>query len=135
MAGVSAHCVHAPRGRSHDPGFSYELFTTRNIGFVTEAEQARLRQATIFVCGVGGMVEPLFMALVRAGIGRFVIADIDVFEVSNLNRQVFANAGTVGRPKAEAAAEAARAINPEIEIEVLEPNGRSACRRSRDAAR
>jgi molybdopterin-synthase adenylyltransferase len=101
------------------PGFSYELFTTRNIGFVTEAEQARLRQVTVFVCGVGGMGGAAFMALVRAGIGRFVIADIDVFEISNLNRQVFANAGTVGQPKAEAAAEAARAINPEIEIEVL----------------
>ncbi|QCI62933.1 ThiF family adenylyltransferase [Phreatobacter stygius] len=99
--------------------FDYRRFTTRNIGFVTEAEQQRLRAATVFVCGVGGMGGAAFMALVRAGIGRFVIADIDVFEVSNLNRQVFANAATIGAPKAESAAAAARAINPEIEIEVL----------------
>lgn len=99
--------------------FDYARFTTRNIGFVTEAEQQRLRDATVFVCGVGGMGGAAFMALVRAGIGRFVIADIDVFEVSNLNRQVFANAATIGASKAESAAAAARAINPEIAIEVL----------------
>lgn len=99
--------------------FSYAEFTTRNLGFVAEGEQARLRDAHVFVCGVGGMGGAAFMALVRAGVGRFVIADIDVFEVSNLNRQVFANAATIGHGKAESAAQAARTINPEIEIEVL----------------
>jgi molybdopterin/thiamine biosynthesis adenylyltransferase len=99
--------------------FSHAEFTTRNLGFVTTGEQERLREAQIFVCGVGGMGGAAFMALVRAGVGRFVIADIDVFEVSNLNRQVFANAATIGQSKAESAAAAARAINPEIEIEVL----------------
>ncbi|MCZ0737918.1 ThiF family adenylyltransferase [Phreatobacter sp. AB_2022a] len=99
--------------------FDYGQFTTRNIGFVTPAEQQRLRETIIFVCGVGGMGGAAFMALVRAGIGRFVIADIDVFEVSNLNRQVFATAETIGRPKAESAAAAARAINPDIAIEVV----------------
>lgn len=99
--------------------FDYERFSTRNIGFVTPAEQERLRASRVFVCGVGGMGGAAFMALVRAGIGHFVVADIDVFEVSNLNRQVFANAATIGRPKAEAAAEAARAINPTVQIEVL----------------
>jgi len=99
--------------------FAYETFTTRNIGFVSEQEQARLREARIFVCGVGGMGGAAFMALVRAGIGQFIIADIDCFETSNLNRQVFATAATLGLGKAQAAAEAARLINPEIAIEVL----------------
>jgi molybdopterin-synthase adenylyltransferase len=101
------------------PGFDYSEFTTRNIGFVSTDEQARLRAASIFVCGVGGMGGAAFMGLVRAGIGRFVIADVDAFEVSNLNRQVFANARTIGASKAESAAAAAREINPQIEIEVL----------------
>jgi len=99
--------------------FSYPEFATRNLGFVGADEQAHLRDARVFVCGVGGMGGAALMAMVRAGIGRFVIADIDVFEVSNLNRQVFANAATLGHGKAESAAEAARAINPEIEIEVF----------------
>ena len=102
--------------------FDYYSFTGRNIGFVDEREQQLLRQARVFVCGVGGMGGAAFMALARAGVGNFVIADIDRFEVSNLNRQVFAFADEVGREKAEVAAEAARRINPTIEIEVLGEN-------------
>jgi molybdopterin/thiamine biosynthesis adenylyltransferase len=99
--------------------FDYHSFTGRNIGFIDEREQQLLRQARVFVCGVGGMGGAAFMALARAGVGKFVIADIDRFEVSNLNRQVFAFADEVGREKADVAAEAAKRINPSIEIEVL----------------
>jgi molybdopterin-synthase adenylyltransferase len=102
--------------------FDYYSFTGRNIGFVDEREQQLLRQARVFVCGVGGMGGAAFMALVRAGVGRFVIADIDRFEVSNLNRQVFAFTDEVGQEKADVAAEAAKRINPTVEIEVLGEN-------------
>jgi molybdopterin-synthase adenylyltransferase len=102
--------------------FDYYSFTGRNIGFVDEREQQLLRQARVFVCGVGGMGGAAFMALVRAGVGKFVIADIDRFEVSNLNRQVFAFTDEVGQEKADVAAEAARRINPTVEIEVLGEN-------------
>lgn len=99
--------------------FSYEEMTTRNTGFVTADQQARLRGASVFLPGVGGMGGAALMALVRAGVGRFTIADIDVFEVSNLNRQLFATLDTVGQLKAEAAAAGARRINPDVEIAVL----------------
>lgn len=100
-------------------GFDYAEMTTRNRGFVTEAEQERLRASQVFIPGVGGMGGAAFMALVRAGVGRFVIADIDTFEVSNLNRQLFATLPAVGHLKAEVARDTARSINPEVEIEVL----------------
>jgi molybdopterin/thiamine biosynthesis adenylyltransferase len=99
--------------------FDYAVFTTRNFGFVTEAEQAALRAGRVFVAGVGGMGGACLASLARAGVGRLGIADIDVFEVSNLNRQVFANLDTVGREKAAASAEAVRRINPEVELEVM----------------
>jgi molybdopterin/thiamine biosynthesis adenylyltransferase len=99
--------------------FAYAEMTTRNRGFVTEAEQERLRAATVFIPGVGGMGGAAFMALVRAGVGRFIIADIDVFEVSNLNRQLFSRADTIGRLKVEAARDLALEINPELVIEAL----------------
>jgi hypothetical protein len=99
--------------------FDYKMFSTRNIGFVTEAEQARLREAAVFVAGVGGMGGACFASLVRAGVGHLAIADIDRFEVSNLNRQVFANFDTLGEEKAVASAAAARRINPEIALEVF----------------
>lgn len=99
--------------------FTYAEMTTRNRGFVTQAEQERLRGATAFIPGVGGMGGAAFMAMVRAGVGHFIIADIDVFEVSNLNRQLFSRADTIDRPKVEAARALALEINPELEIEAL----------------
>lgn len=99
--------------------FSYEEFTTRNLGFVTAEEQAKLRAAHVFIPGVGGMGAACLLSLVRAGVGNFTIADIDTFEVSNLNRQVFAFTDTVGKHKAEAAHDAALRINPQVSIKVL----------------
>jgi len=99
--------------------FDYTEFTTRNLGFITKAEQAALQNGAVFVAGVGGMGGACFLALVRAGVGRFAICDIDVFETSNLNRQVFAFTDTLDQDKAEAACEAARRINPGVQIERL----------------
>jgi molybdopterin-synthase adenylyltransferase len=99
--------------------FSYEEFTQRNIGFINTAEQDALRNARVFVCGVGGMGGACLQALARAGIEQFVIADFDVFEVSNLNRQVFANLDTVGVGKVEATVQQLRRINPQIQIQAL----------------
>ena len=102
--------------------FSYAEFTTRNFGFVTEAEQAQLRGACVFVCGTGGMGGSAIMSLIRAGVGRLILADMDKFDVSNLNRQLFATLDTVDRDKAEATRDQCLRINPEAQIEVLGPN-------------
>lgn len=99
--------------------FTYEEFSTRNIGFVTAEEQARLRAAHVFIPGVGGMGAACLLSLARAGVGNFTIADLDVFEVSNLNRQVFAFTDTVGKDKAASAAEALKRINPQVNLQVL----------------
>ena len=101
--------------------FSYAEFTQRNIGFVTQEQQHKLRGARVFVCGAGGMGGACLQALVRAGIGTVAVADFDVFEVSNMNRQVFANLQTVGVGKLEATVAQLRNINPELQIEALGP--------------
>lgn len=98
--------------------FSYDDFTTRNIGFVTKEEQARLRTAQVFVCGTGGMGGACVFALARMGIGRLILSDIDEFETSNLNRQAFAFRDTIGRHKAEATRHLCLTINPEMDITV-----------------
>lgn len=103
-----------------EPGFDYGEFTTRNLGFVSEAQQQRLRRAHVFVAGVGGMGGAAVGCLLRTGVGEFTIADIDVFEVSNLNRQLFATMDTVGQDKAQATAAAMRRINPEVKVTVLD---------------
>ena len=96
------------------PAFSYAEMTHRNAGFVTEAEQARLRAAPVFVCGVGGMGGAAVQSLARAGMERLALADMDRFEVSNLNRQVFADLQTVGRGKVEATVDRLASINPNL---------------------
>ncbi|PYO78987.1 MAG: ThiF family adenylyltransferase [Gemmatimonadetes bacterium] len=99
------------------PPFSYDEFTARNLGFVSEAEQRRLQAVRVFVCGAGGMGGAALQSLIRAGVGHVAVADPDCFELSNLNRQVFASLDTLGRRKVDAVHAAARAINPELELE------------------
>lgn len=98
--------------------FDYAEFSTRNIGFVTEEEQTRLRDSTIFVCGNGGMGGACVMALARAGVGGLILSDIDSFEISNLNRQAFAFLHTIDQHKAEATRDVCLTINPELDITV-----------------
>ena len=112
----------------------YAARTGRNIGFVTEAEQARLAAGCAFVCGVGGMGGACAMALARAGVGRLILADIDGFDATNLNRQVFATAATLGRPKAEATAEALLAIAPDLDVTAQGPEWTDAAAASGAAA-
>ena len=96
--------------------FDYAEMTRRNIGFVTEAEQRRLREGHVFVCGAGGMGGACLQSLVRAGVGALEIADFDSFELSNLNRQVFATIPMLGRPKVEVTVERLREIHPDVEL-------------------
>ena len=100
--------------------FTYDEFTMRNFGFVNHDEQKTLREASVFICGVGGMGGACIQALARSGIGNFIIADMDVFEVSNLNRQVFANLKTVNVEKTRATEAAIANINPEAKVEVYD---------------
>lgn len=99
--------------------FSYPEFTTRNLGFVSAAEQEKLRQARIFIPGVGGMGGAAIFCLARCGIERFLFADMDDFEVSNLNRQMGSFSDTIGRPKAEVTAEMLKKINPNLSTQTF----------------
>jgi hypothetical protein len=99
--------------------FSYAEFTGRNIGFVSTADQAKLRQAKVFIAGVGGMGGAALMNLVRAGVGEVWIADFDRFDVTNFNRQLFANLSTAGVGKIEATVAQILLINPELKIQTF----------------
>ncbi len=102
--------------------FDYDSAFSRNIGWVTESEQARLRNARVAVAGLGGVGGIHLLTLARLGIGRFSIADFDVFDIVNFNRQAGATMSTLERPKVDVLAEMARDINPEIELRCF-PNG------------
>jgi len=96
--------------------FSYEEAFDRNIGWVTEWEQAALRGKRVAIAGMGGVGGVHLLTLVRLGIGAFNLADFDSYDLANFNRQVGATMETVGRPKLDVMAEMALSINPELRI-------------------
>lgn len=96
--------------------FPYQEAFSRNLGLISEEEQAVLQRSTAAVAGMGGMGGAHVLTLARLGIGRFIMADFDSFELVNFNRQVGANVKTVGFPKLEVMAERVREINPQAEL-------------------
>lgn len=105
-------------GASTDP-WSYANAFTRNLGLVSEAEQERLRQSRVAIAGLGGVGGIHLATLARLGIGAFQIADPDRFEVVNFNRQQGAVLSSLGRRKATVMGQQARAINPDVDVQVF----------------
>ena len=83
----------------------------RNKQSITEADQELLAQKKILVLGCGGLGTHVLEGLARIGIKRFGLCDYDVFEASNLNRQLNALEATIGKSKALMADERVKAIN------------------------
>ena len=81
------------------------------------AAQEKLRTGSVLVIGAGGLGCPALLYLAAAGVGRIVLIDPDTVDASNLHRQVLYVSADAGRPKALAAAERLRALNPHIVIE------------------
>src|SRR5581483_11143956 len=77
---------------------------------------ARLRSAHVCVIGVGGVGSWTVEALARSGIGALTMIDLDDICVTNINRQLPALDGEIGRPKVDVLAERVRAINPDCHI-------------------
>jgi tRNA A37 threonylcarbamoyladenosine dehydratase len=76
----------------------------------------RLRAAHVMVVGIGGVGSWVAEALARSGIGALTLVDLDDICVSNINRQLPAMDGTIGRAKVEVMAERIRAIHPECRV-------------------
>ena len=91
----------------------------RNIPALTEQECALLRTKRVAVIGCGGLGGYLIEHLARIGFGAIRAVDGDVFEETNLNRQLLSEPSAIGRSKAEAAAARIRAINPEVVVEAI----------------
>ena len=75
----------------------------RNIPALTEAECLTLRTKRVLVAGCGGLGGHIIDQLARIGVGQLRVVDGDVFEPSNLNRQLLATYDTVGMLKVESA--------------------------------
>lgn len=92
----------------------------RNIPALTEAECLLLRKKRVLVVGCGGLGGHIIDQLARIGVGHIRAVDGDVFEPSNLNRQLLSAVPLLGIRKAKAAADHVARINPEIRVEAVE---------------
>jgi hypothetical protein len=101
------------------PAFDYGEAFSRNIGVVSSEEQQSLRHKHVAIPGCGGVGSLHALALARAGVGRFTLADFDRYEVANFNRQFGARCSTLQRPKVEVVADEIRDINPEAEVRIF----------------
>lgn len=93
-----------------------ELRHSRNIPALTETEQHILAGKTVAVIGCGGLGGHLTELLTRVGVGSIRCVDGDVFEESNLNRQLLAVMDSLGYSKAKAAAARVKAIDPAVQV-------------------
>lgn len=81
--------------------------------------QQRLKAASVLMVGAGGLGAPASLYLAAAGVGRVVLADGDVVDTSNLQRQVIFRDADVGARKVEAAAAHLRALNPHVQVDCV----------------
>lgn len=79
-----------------------------------------LARSNVLVCGLGAVGGFALEMLARMGVGSFILADCDCFEISNINRQICALESTIGTRKTETARRRVLEINPGAHIEVFD---------------
>jgi molybdopterin/thiamine biosynthesis adenylyltransferase len=84
------------------------------------AGQEKLLASRVLIVGAGGLGSPAAMYLAAAGVGQISIADHDVVELSNLQRQLLHRDSDIGRPKAASASDTLRTINPDVTVAAID---------------
>ena len=92
----------------------------RNHDAISEAEQVILAQKRVLVVGCGGLGGYVIECLARIGVGYLRVVDGDVFDETNLNRQLLSSNMNLGRPKTLAAQQRVMAVNPLVEVEAFQ---------------
>ncbi len=86
---------------------------------IGEAGQQKILDASALIIGMGGLGSPAAMYLAAAGIGKLVVSDYDIVEVSNLQRQIIHNNDAVGDNKVDSAKRSIEALNPDCDVEAI----------------
>lgn len=95
----------------------YRQLVDRNIGLLTWEQQKKLQDSCVAVFGLGGIGGVIAQLLVRSGVEKLMIADNDRFELTNLNRQIFAFTTNIDQLKVDATEQCLKEINPHVQIE------------------
>jgi molybdopterin/thiamine biosynthesis adenylyltransferase len=86
----------------------------RNLNSISEDDMLVIRQSKILVVGCGGLGGYIIELLLRLGVGSITAIDADVFDETNLNRQLLSTMNTLGKRKCDVAKERALQINPDV---------------------
>ena len=89
---------------------------TRTVAVLGEAAIEKLKNTRVAVFGVGGVGSYTVEALARAGVGKIDLIDNDTFNVTNINRQLYATHKTIGKYKVDVARERILDINPDCDV-------------------
>jgi len=92
---------------------------SRNQKTLSNADQLRLLNSRVAIIGLGGLGGTLTELLARIGVGRLTLIDGDVFDESNLNRQLLSSPAVLGRAKAEVAGQRVAEINPAVQTTTI----------------
>lgn len=92
----------------------------RNHDALSLDEQEKLASKRVLIVGCGGLGGMVIECLARIGVGHMRVVDGDVFEESNLNRQLLCSGMNLGRPKTLAAQQRVMAVNPLVEVEAVQ---------------
>lgn len=84
------------------------------------AGQERLAGATVLLLGLGGLGSPIALYLAATGVGRLLLVDGDLVELSNLQRQIAHGDADIGKAKARSAAAAVAAVNPACAVQAVQ---------------
>ena len=93
-------------------------FSRNELAIGTEGLE-KLRNSTVAILGIGGVGSFTAEALARSGVGRIILIDKDVVDITNINRQIHALLSTVGQPKAELMRDRILQINPDCDALAL----------------
>jgi len=92
----------------------------RNHDALSLDEQEKLASKRVLIVGCGGLGGVVIECLARIGVGHMRVVDGDVFDESNLNRQLLSSRMNLGRPKTLAAQQRVMAVNPLVEVEAVQ---------------
>lgn len=92
----------------------------RNHEAISETQQEDLKDKRVLVVGCGGLGGYVVEYLGRLGVGHLVVVDGDVFDDSNLNRQILSSNLNLGKPKVLAAKQRMQAVNPLVEVTAIQ---------------
>ena len=82
--------------------------------------QEKLLAARIFIVGLGGLGSPVALYLAASGVGSLTLADFDLVDLSNLQRQIIHTTASIGEPKTVSAKRQMHGVNPDIEIRLVQ---------------